>query len=82
MQDTSPCRALLRLPPFPLARLEMAYIEEPPPDFKAPQQHSAPEAPSSTAEVGGAANQTPEKPQSKLTGILSCALGYPAAQGA
>ena len=24
------CRALLRLPPFPLARLELAFVEEPP----------------------------------------------------
>ena len=68
------CRALLRLPPFPLARLEMAYMEEPPLHFKAPEQRNTPEAYAAEGDI--AAAQTPEKPQGKLTGLLSCAVGY------
>ncbi len=61
-------RGLLRLPPFPLARLEMAFTEEPPPHFKAPQEHSTPDVAASGAEAGGAAKQNLEKLQGMLTG--------------
>ena len=68
-------RGLLRLPPFPLARLEMAYMDAPPPHFKAPQQHTAPDVPASGTEAGNAAKESPEKPQGALTGVT-----LPAAQ--
>lgn len=44
-------RALLRLPPFPLARLEMAYIEEAPALFQPAQRPGAPEAPANSDAV-------------------------------
>ena len=39
------CRALLRLPPFPLARLELACMDDAPSHFTSSQQHGTPEAP-------------------------------------